>query len=251
MKRLISLLLIAVFLCGCAKNYAEVSPVETPVYSAVPTAAAHIEDTDSSAEEDVYAGELIARYALQYEGCRYVYGGETPESGFDCSGLVYYVYKNFGYLLYRVAGDQANQGQKIESTSDLLPGDLVCFKKGNYCGHIGIYLGNGEFIQSLDSKRGVIIADLKDYEEEYTIEGRRIVGYMETRTPEEIAHEEELRFLAAEEEARKKAEAEAAASPMRTPEGSPSAHKNPGIYILPTPTPAPRPTDPPEQDDGE
>ena len=52
-------------------------------------------------------GRQIADFAAGFEGCKYVYGGKSPETGFDCSGLVYYVYGEFGYALMRVAADQA------------------------------------------------------------------------------------------------------------------------------------------------
>jgi N-acetylmuramoyl-L-alanine amidase len=94
-----------------------------------------------------------------------VYGGSSP-SGFDCSGYVQYVFKQFGINLERVAADQAGQGTKV-SKANLKPGDVVFFDtngKNNYINHVGIYIGNGNFIHasSGSSKRKVVISDLSE-----------------------------------------------------------------------------------------
>jgi cell wall-associated NlpC family hydrolase len=78
--------------------------------------------------------------AQQFLGVPYVWGGESP-SGFDCSGLVQYVYGQLGVSLPRVAADQARVGQPVASLADARPGDLVAF--GDPVDHIGIYAGNG------------------------------------------------------------------------------------------------------------
>ena len=78
--------------------------------------------------------------AQQYLGVPYVWGGESP-AGFDCSGLVQYVYGQLGVDLPRTAADQARVGQPVASLADARPGDLVAFH--DPVDHIGIYAGNG------------------------------------------------------------------------------------------------------------
>ena len=108
-------------------------------------------------------GKEIAEYAKQFEGYRYVYGGASPSGGFDCSGLVYYVYHtHFGYNIERGAGSQyAKSGDYIKK-SELQPGDLVFFSSNGFSSvtHVGLYLGGGKFIHACDSDHGVIISDL-------------------------------------------------------------------------------------------
>lgn len=126
---------------------------------------------------DTYAkGKQIADYALQFVGYPYVWGGADPSTGFDCSGLVYYVYGQFGYQLNRVAADQARNGVHVDP-SQLQPGDVLCFySSGDYIGHAGIYIGNNQFVHAANSRSGVIITDLSGYYSTRGYEARRIVS---------------------------------------------------------------------------
>ncbi|MDP4092111.1 MAG: SH3 domain-containing C40 family peptidase [Bacillota bacterium] len=108
-------------------------------------------------------GQQIVAYAKKFLGVRYVWGGTTPR-GFDCSGFVKYVYSHFGVGLNRVASDQATQGYKV-SRSNLKPGDLVFFDTNggrNDISHVGIYIGNGNFIEASSSysHHKIIVADM-------------------------------------------------------------------------------------------
>lgn len=102
----------------------------------------------------------IIKYAEKYLGVPYVYGGSSP-SGFDCSGLVYYVFRNFGYSISRTASAQYYNGTPI-SKSNLQPGDLVFFQNtaGYGISHVGIYVGNSKFIHSPSTGKVVSYADL-------------------------------------------------------------------------------------------
>lgn len=123
-------------------------------------------------------GEDIVEYAKTFLGCKYKYGGTSP-SGFDCSGLTYYVYKHFGYKINRASYAQAKNGVYV-SKSNLQKGDLVFFRKlgttGDTIGHVGIYIGDDKFIEASDYSTGVIISSLskKNYADRY-ITARRIL----------------------------------------------------------------------------
>jgi cell wall-associated NlpC family hydrolase len=89
------------------------------------------------------ASAVIAE-AKKYLGVPYVWGGTTP-SGFDCSGFTSYVYRSVGISLPRVSRDQQNVGTRI-SPSQVQPGDLVF--RGSPAYHVGIYIGNGQYIHA-------------------------------------------------------------------------------------------------------
>ena len=94
-------------------------------------------------------GQQVVDKALSYLGVKYVYGGASP-SGFDCSGLSYYVYKQFGATLNRSSSAQTSNGYKV-SKSELMPGDLVFFSSpgSSSVGHVGIYIGGGQMVHSV------------------------------------------------------------------------------------------------------
>ena len=118
--------------------------------------------TGSSSKPSVtgVSGSQILAEAKKYLGTRYVYGGASP-SGFDCSGYVYYVLKQFGYSPYRTPADQYNMGSPV-AKANLQPGDIVFFA-GTYASgisHVGIYAGNGQFIHAPNSRSTVSYSDL-------------------------------------------------------------------------------------------
>ena len=100
----------------------------------------------------------IVQSSMQYIGVPYVFGGNTP-SGFDCSGYVRYVFAQAGIYLPRMADEQYYSTTPI-STTELRAGDLVFFTTYTYGpSHVGIYLGDGQFIHA-SSSRGVTITSL-------------------------------------------------------------------------------------------
>lgn len=112
--------------------------------------------------------------AMQYMGVPYIFGGTTPY-GFDCSGYVQYVFAQAGISIPRTADVQFEVGTPV-SSAELVPGDLVFFETYTYgASHVGIYVGNGEFIHA-SSSGGVKISSLNSsYYSSHYIGSRRIV----------------------------------------------------------------------------
>jgi cell wall-associated NlpC family hydrolase len=93
---------------------------------------------------------LVATARAQV-GRKYVHGGESPERGFDCSGLIRYVMTRLDLALPRTAAQQARAGLRVlPDTARLRPGDLLTFGKGKRgpVSHIGIYVGNGRYVHA-------------------------------------------------------------------------------------------------------
>lgn len=130
------------------------------------------------APPESFDGELAQRivaYALQFEGYPYVYATAGPDT-FDCSGFTSYVYKQFGYTLNRSSSDQLKNGVAI-TKAELQPSDLVLFSNnGAYVTHVGLYIGEGQFIHASTATTGVIISDLtSDYYTTHFFAARRIL----------------------------------------------------------------------------
>ena len=117
----------------------------------------------------------IANFAMSFVGYSYVWGGMSPSTGFDCSGLMYYVLTQYGYSMKRVANDQMTQGTAI-SRDNLQVGDLVFFGYGSYANHVGMYIGNGNFVHASTPSTGVRVNSLNEtyYNTRY-IGARRII----------------------------------------------------------------------------
>jgi cell wall-associated NlpC family hydrolase len=113
----------------------------------------------------------VVGIAMRYLGVPYVWGGASP-SGFDCSGLVMYVYAQMGVSLPHYTGAQWNVGVPV-SRSDLEPGDLVFF---DGLGHVGIYIGGGQFIHAPHSGTVVQISSLSGWYASNYDGARRILG---------------------------------------------------------------------------
>ena len=98
----------------------------------------------------------VVQEAMRYQGVPYVFGGTSP-NGFDCSGFTRYIFAQAGINLPRAADEQYEVGQNV-SYGQLQSGDLVYFTTYEPgASHVGIYLGNGQFI-SATSSRGIAIA---------------------------------------------------------------------------------------------
>jgi cell wall-associated NlpC family hydrolase len=135
---------------------------------AAPASAGHGE-AESSDGVEARPGIEIARFARTFVGVPYSWGGSTPRSGFDCSGLVTYVYRHFGVALPHYTVAQFGRGRRVSRWA-LRPGDLVFFAE---LSHVGIYLGHGKFVHAPHSGTRVRIANLGDGWYRSTFDGAR------------------------------------------------------------------------------
>lgn len=100
----------------------------------------------------------LVEFACQFVGNPYVWGGNDPYTGADCSGFVRYVYKHFGVDLPRCSYDQAEVGTTV-SFDEMQPGDLIFYYRGNRIGHVAMYIGNGKAVHARGHAYGICITD--------------------------------------------------------------------------------------------
>lgn len=151
--RTVALLSMALALasCGGGENTRRVAP-----------AAANTRDWPQVTPANPGAANAVLMRAIGLVGTPYRYGGNTPQSGFDCSGLVTYVYRDMLDLrLPRSSRELAAvQGPKI-APGKLATGDLVFFGSGGSVSHVGIYIGEGRFVHA-PSTGGTVRLDRLD-----------------------------------------------------------------------------------------
>lgn len=98
-------------------------------------------------------GDDVVKFAMQFVGNPYVYGGTSLTNGADCSGFVMSVYANFGVSLPHSSAADRSVGATVNGIENAQPGDIIC-----YSGHVGIYAGNGQIVHASTSKTGIIVS---------------------------------------------------------------------------------------------
>lgn len=98
----------------------------------------------------------ICNFALQYVGHPYVHGGNSLETGTDCSGFTSLVYAQFGVGLSRTPGGQLSSNGRSVPLDQAQPGDIVCYGKSR-CTHVGIYIGNGQIVHAANPRKGIVV----------------------------------------------------------------------------------------------
>jgi len=113
-------------------------------------------------DPNIPLGQQLVDFALEFVGYKYVYGGASPDTGFDCSGFVTYIYKSFGYSVTRTASGQYRDNGVHIARKELAPGDLVFFSNNGLKSvtHVGIYIGDDEFVHASRPGIGVVISRL-------------------------------------------------------------------------------------------
>lgn len=117
---------------------------------------------DTHTQASANANARAANVALRFIGKPYRYGGESPATGFDCSGLVQYSYGRAGVDVPRTTGEQWREGQPVARTQ-IKKGDLLFFnQEGKRSSHVAIYVGNDSFVHAPSSGKRVRRDRLRD-----------------------------------------------------------------------------------------
>jgi cell wall-associated NlpC family hydrolase len=156
-----------------------------PARRAPPRTGAGAAPLGTSAPVREASAAAIAHNALsaadRYVGIRYVWGGNTPSEGFDCSGFVRYIFAQQGIQLPRVSRDQAGAGEWLPPRLDVLaPGDLMFYAgRDGVIDHVAIYAGDGRIIHASATGRGVRYDDLSSSRGHYyatrMVAARRVI----------------------------------------------------------------------------
>lgn len=149
---------------------------ETEKKEEVSSTQNNVEEQKQTSNSNV-TGAQVVEYAKQYLGYKYKAGGATPSTGFDCSGFTSYVFKHFGISLNRSSSGQIKNGIAVEK-NNLQQGDILVYKNESKTaiGHVGIYIGNGNFIHSANKKEGVkITSTSSSYYSQRYVGARRVI----------------------------------------------------------------------------
>ena len=151
-----SALLVA---CSARPRLRSLSPKMATVTPAKVTRAAPSRAVQIFAKHQLALRDSIVRLALAQVGTRYEFGGTTPVEGFDCSGLVRYVFAQLYLAPPRLASKQARSGAPVRR-GQLRPGDLLTFGVGDSVTHVGIYVGERKFVHASSVGGRVIVSSL-------------------------------------------------------------------------------------------
>lgn len=182
----------------------------------------HIATAKQTAVNVWQGAQDVAIYALGMIGIDYKYGGETPENGLDCSGLVRYVFQQVtGVTLPRTSKELSLIGAKV-SPDDLKVGDLVFFNTRRLAySHVGIYLGDNRFIHAPNTGSEVEIAKLSEsYWQKHFNGARRLVGVLPTLVPPVVTTASAATFPAGATLSTPPGEQEIAAAAFSAPHGA-------------------------------
>ncbi len=153
------------------------SATEPEASNRITSVASQLANTVTSSVVD--STESLINNAMQLIGVRYRWGGNTPQSGLDCSGFVRYVFNDtFGFLLPRKSAQMSQVGLEIRK-DELRPGDLVFFNTMRHAfSHVGIYVGDNKFIHAPSRGKSIRVDDMtKAYWEKRYNGARRMEGF--------------------------------------------------------------------------
>ena len=112
-----------------------------------------------SLEDTTELRKDIVNYACQFVGLKYVNGGNSLETGTDCSGFTKLIYAHFGYGLDRTPSGQYNNNGRLVTYAEAQPGDVIIYGKNGVCTHAAIYIGDGKIIHAANSRQNTYIGN--------------------------------------------------------------------------------------------
>jgi cell wall-associated NlpC family hydrolase len=151
-----------------------------PLLSALAACGTHPRRTEppiAAGTPRAAAANAVLFRAIALVGIPYRYGGNTPEAGFDCSGLVGYVFRDAaGIALPRTSEAMSNLHARKLDRDDLVAGDLVFFAAGRHVSHVGIYVGGSRFVHAPNTG-GTVRLDRLDgpWWDTHFVYGKRVI----------------------------------------------------------------------------
>ena len=116
------------------------------------------EELEAAIEVENDLRSEIVTYALQFVGNRYKYGGTNPNTGVDYSGFTSYVMRHAAEVeLPHSSGGQSRMG-RVVSSSEMRPGDIICYGSGNRINHVALYIGNGQIVHASTERTGIKVS---------------------------------------------------------------------------------------------
>ncbi|MDD5181079.1 MAG: C40 family peptidase [Gallionellaceae bacterium] len=163
MKRFLTILLL--LLCGAC----------TTTHQDTPAANYNMAGTQNDAMND------LAVFAISLADTSYRHGGDSPETGFDCSGFVRYVFqKSAGWILPRTSLEMSRTGESLE-VDQLRPGDLVFFNtQKQLFSHVGIYVGEDRFVHAPSKGKAISLANMHEHYWQSRYDGARRINLPRT-----------------------------------------------------------------------
>lgn len=153
------LLLVISTACTPLPHRSTQKPHHAPRYTQVPEQPRYMPPPDNYSPA-IQTRQSIVKLAYQQLGTRYKYGGSSPRAGFDCSGLMSYLHKKgAGVNIPRTAAQQGNKSHTVQY-ANLQPGDMLFFKTGSKTNHVGLYIGNRQFIHAPNRRSKVKITPM-------------------------------------------------------------------------------------------
>ena len=117
-----------------------------------------VEEIEAAIEVENDLRSEIVTYALQFVGNRYKYGGTNPNTGVDCSGFTSYVMRHAASVELPHSSSGQSRVGRVVSSSEMRPGDIICYGSGKKINHVALYIGNGQIVHASTERTGIKVS---------------------------------------------------------------------------------------------